>query len=78
MVEGEVSDSGDAGDDVVAAETAGELVAEEIITWVEREIPGFETGTGGDRGRVESVLELFENLGVFPVGLGLKGKEERH
>lgn len=76
LVEIKIGESGGAGDDDIAAETAGEFLTEEIITRINREIPGIDAGTRGDRTGIESVFEVFENLGILPMGFRLDGDEK--
>lgn len=40
LIKVELSDTRDASDDGVAAETTGKFLAEEAVTWVKRKIPG--------------------------------------
>lgn len=78
LVEVELSDTRNAGDYSIAPETTCEFLAEETVTWVERKIPRIYTRTRGDGSWVQSILELFEDLGILPIGLGLYRKKKSH
>lgn len=66
LVQGDLGDPGGAGEYTVAGEAAVETSGEDVVAGVHREVPGAQARSGSYGGRVQAVLQIFEDLQCLP------------